>query len=147
MSRDIQHFFCIGRLVKDPELKYTANGMSVTNFSIAVNDSFKQGDKYVDYANFFEVTVFGSQALNCDKYLKKGSQAAVHGKLKQNRWTDKATGQTRNKIVIIADSIQFLSPVRNAEGSNKSNVENVFGENTVEDPWANGNNENPFQES
>ena len=109
MAKDLNHVVLIGRLVKLPEIKYTSSGKAVAKFSIANNDSYTQGDERKEYANFFDITVWGNQAINCEKYLKKGSQVAINGVLRQNRWQDKTSGQTRSKIEITANSVQFLS--------------------------------------
>lgn len=140
MSRDLNHVSIIGRLVKDPEIKYTTSGVPVTKFSIANNTSYMQNNELVEYVNYVDINVWGNQAVNCEKYLKKGSQVAINGVLRQNRWNDKTTGQTRSKIEITANSIQFLSPasgsqdVKNSSknaGTSNSPVNNGI----IEDPW------------
>src|SRR4030043_35493 len=142
MSRDLNFFTCIGRVTKDPELKYLPSGMQVTNFSLAVNDSCKKNDKWEDYANFFDVTVFGKSGENCASYLKKGSQVAITGSLRQNRWQDK-NQQYRSKINIIANTVQFLTPSNKSKNSNTDNiVDNFDGE--IQDPWKDENKQDSF---
>lgn len=111
MSRDLNMVVIIGRLTQNPELKYTTGGIPVAKFSIANNTSYMQNNERKNYANFFDVTVWGNQAVNCEKYLKKGSQIAIEGHLRQNRWTDPTTNKTLSKIEIVANSIQFLTPI------------------------------------
>jgi single-strand DNA-binding protein len=94
----------IANLTKDVELKYTSTGKAIANFSIAYNDGF--GDK--KEVSYFDVQVWEKQAENCENYLKKGSLVAIEGKLVQQRWQDKASGQTRSKVVINANQVQFL---------------------------------------
>lgn len=118
MAKDLNHVVLIGRLVKPPEIKYTASGQAIAKFSIACNDSYKQGDERKEYANFFDINVWGNQAVNCEKYLKKGSQVAINGTLRQNRWQDKQSGQTRSKIEITANSVQFLGKGKSESGYN-----------------------------
>lgn len=120
MAKDLNYVVLIGRLVKSPELKYTSSGMAVAKFSIACNDSYKQGEERKEYANYFDITVWNNQAINCEKYLKKGSQVAVNGVLRQNRWQDKQSGQTRSKIEITANSVQFLGKGKSEGGDNSS---------------------------
>jgi single-strand DNA-binding protein len=110
MAKDLNQVIIIGRLVRDPEIKYTTAGTPVTKFSIANNAGFTQNNEKKDVVNYFDVVVWGNQAENCEKYLKKGSQAAIEGHLRQNRWTDQATGKTLSKVEINANSVQFLTP-------------------------------------
>jgi single-strand DNA-binding protein len=110
MSNDINSVTLVGRLTRDAELKYTNAGTAVSNFSMAVNESIKQKDgSYADTANFFEIQYWGKPAEGLNGYLTKGRQVALQGKLKQQMWTDNATGQNRSKVVITAFSIQLLA--------------------------------------
>ena len=140
MSRDLNHVSIIGRLVKDPEIKYTTSGVPVTKFSIANNSSYMQNNELVEYVNYVDINVWGNQAVSCEKYLKKGSQVAINGVIRQNRWNDKTTGQTRSKIEITANSVQFLTPAsgsQDAKTGSKNTGTSNFPENNgiIEDPW------------
>jgi len=108
----------IGRLVKDPELKTTNNGIAVANFSLAVDREFKDesGNKITD---FFEITVWRKQAENCGKYLKKGSKVAVVGSLQNRSYEDKQ-GVKRTVTDIIANEVEFLSTKSNEDSSGDS---------------------------
>jgi single-strand DNA-binding protein len=103
---DINHVVLIGRLTRDAELKYTANGQAVCKFSIAVNRRKKSGDQWVDEANFFDVVLWGRQGEALNQYLTKGSRIGVDGELRQNRWEQ--DGQSRSKVEIVAANIQLL---------------------------------------
>lgn len=105
---DINKVFEIGRLTRDEELKYTPGGMAVGSFAIAVNRRVKKGQEYVDEVNYFDVSIFGKQAENLQRFLTKGKQVAIDGYLKQDRWQDQATGQNRSAVKIIANDIQLL---------------------------------------
>lgn len=96
----------IGRLTKDPEIKYIPSGAAVTNFTLAVNRNFtnQQGDREAD---FIPIVVWRRQAENCAKYLAKGRLAAVSGRI-QTRSYDTQDGQRRYITEIIADDVQFL---------------------------------------
>ena len=104
----INKVILIGNLTRDPETKTISSGMLIVNFTIAVN-RIKKDAKEVD---FFDITVFGKLAENCDKYLAKGKKVCIDGNLKQDRWTD-PNGNNRSKISIIANNVQFLSPKDN----------------------------------
>ncbi|MDO5063032.1 MAG: single-stranded DNA-binding protein [Peptostreptococcaceae bacterium] len=97
----------IGRLTKDPELRYIpSSGNPVANFSIAVDRTFvgKDGQKQAD---FFNIVVWGKQAENVANYLAKGSQVAVRGRI-ENRSYETQNGEKRYITEIIADNVQFL---------------------------------------
>jgi single-strand DNA-binding protein len=113
MARDLNNVSLIGNLVRDPEMKYTQSGMAVCKISIANNFQQKKNNEYVDDVNYFDISVFGSVAENCGKYLKKGSKIGVSGELRQNRWTDNQSGQNRSKVEIISNQIQFLNTKNN----------------------------------
>lgn len=103
---DVNHVILIGRLTRDAELKYTSGGMAVCKFAIAVNKRRKQGEQWVDEANFFDIVLWGRSGENLNQYLVKGKQVAVEGELHQNRWEQ--DGQARSKIEIMANSVQLL---------------------------------------
>ncbi len=103
---DVNHVILIGRLTRDAELKYTSGGMAVCKFAIAVNKRRKQGDQWVDEANFFDIVLWGRSGETLNQYLVKGKQVAVEGELHQNRWEQ--DGQSRSKIEINANNVQLL---------------------------------------
>ena len=97
----------IGRLTRDMETRYTAGGMAIGKFSLAVNRKKKSGEQWVDEASFFDMTCFGKTAENLAQYMTKGKQVGVDGSLHQDRWQDDS-GQARSRVVINADNIQLL---------------------------------------
>ncbi len=104
----------MGRLTRDPELRYTPNGTAVSNISLAVNRRWKGDDQTKEEVSFFDIVVFGKQAENCSEYLEKGRQVLIEGRLQQRRWeTD--DGQKRSKVEVVASNVQFL-------GSGKSDT-------------------------
>jgi single-strand DNA-binding protein len=103
---DLNHVVLIGRLTRDAELKYTANGQAVCKFSIAVNRRRKNGDQWEDEANFFDIVVWGRQGESLAQYLVKGKMVGVDGELRQDRWQQ--DGQNRSKVEIIANYLQLL---------------------------------------
>ena len=102
----VNHVIEIGNLTRDAEMKYLSSGTAVLKFSIAVNERRKQGEQWVDEANFFDVVLYGKSAENLNQYLVKGKQVAVEGKLHQNRWEHE--GKTMTKIEIVASNVQLL---------------------------------------
>jgi single-strand DNA-binding protein len=97
----------LGNLTRDPELKTTTSGKSVCNFTIAVSRRFA-GPGGEREADFIPVVVWGKQAENCAKYLKKGSQCSVAGAI-QVRNYEANDGSRRYVTEVVADEVQFLS--------------------------------------
>jgi single-strand DNA-binding protein len=83
---DVNNVTLIGRLVRDAELRYTASGKPVSKFSLAVNEKRKVGDQWKDEADFFEIVLWGQLGESLNRYLAKGKQIAVVGRLTQERW-------------------------------------------------------------
>jgi single-strand DNA-binding protein len=162
MARDLNQVIIIGRLTRDPEIKYTSTGTPVTKFSIANNASYTQSNEKKEIVNFFDINVWGNQAESCSKYLKKGSQVAIDGHLRQNRWVDQATGKNVSKVEIVANSVQFLSPSQRNEGQtqgqnqnqtytpvNQNTTNNNTPKDFIPNPWNDnsgngGNIDDPF---
>jgi single-strand DNA-binding protein len=115
MAADINHVVLVGRLTRDAELKYTANGQAVCKFSIAVNRSRKNGDQWVEEASFFDVTLWGRQGEAVNQYLVKGKQVGSDGELRQDRWEQ--DGQKRSKVEIVAANLQLLGGGSGGGGS------------------------------
>lgn len=116
---DLNSVTIIGRLTRDcgadqNSFSYTQGGTCIARVSIAVNRSRKQGDQYVDEANFFDVTIFGKTAESLKPYLTKGQQIAVEGYLKQDRW--EKDGQKFSKVGIVANTVQLVG--KKADGGN-----------------------------
>lgn len=100
----------IGNLTKDPELRYTPQGVAVVNLRMAVNRKFKdKNGEMKDEACFLTVVAWDKQAEVCNQYLQKGKSVFVEGRLQSRSWEDQA-GQKRNVIEVRAERIQFLSP-------------------------------------
>jgi single-strand DNA-binding protein len=95
----------IGRLTRDPELRYTAGQMAVANFTLAVDRPIRQDKE--KQADFPQVTVFGKQAEACEKYLAKGRMAAVQGRIQTGSYKNRE-GATVYTTDVIAESVKFL---------------------------------------
>lgn len=111
----INRVVIVGNLTRDPELRHIPSGTALCKLGIAVNDRIKQGDEWVEKANFFDVTVWGAQAESCSRYLAKGRQVAIDGRLDYQTW--EKDGQKRSRVEIIAQSVQFLGSRQDGSGS------------------------------
>ena len=112
----INRVVLVGRLTKDPELRYTPSGVAMARFTLAVNRTFsnQQGEKEADFIN---CTVWRKQAENTANFLKKGSLAGVEGRIQ----TGSYEGQDGKRVYttdVVADSVQFLEP-RNSSGGER----------------------------
>ena len=98
-----------GNLTRDPELRHTGGGTAVCELRVACNGRRKdQGGDWVDKPNYFDVTVWGAQGENCAQYLAKGRPVAVEGRLDWREWEAKDGSGKRQKVGIVANSVQFL---------------------------------------
>lgn len=98
----------IGRIGKDPELRYTQSGTPVATLSVATDESYKDRDgNKVERTEWHRVICFQRQAENCAAYLAKGSLVYVEGSLTTRKWQDQQ-GQDRYTTEIKADRVQFL---------------------------------------
>ncbi|WP_033544031.1 single-stranded DNA-binding protein [Planococcus sp. CAU13] len=113
----INRVVLVGRLTKDPDLRYTPSGAAVARFTLAVNRTFSnaQGEKEADFIN---CTVWRKQAENTANFLKKGSLAGVEGRIQ----TGSYEGQDGKRVYtteVVADSVQFLEPRSAGAGSDR----------------------------
>ncbi len=121
----------IGNLTRDPELRYTpANGVAVATFTLAVNRRFAQQGQQRE-TDFIPVVVWRNQAENCAKFLGKGSQVAVEGRLQIRSYEDRK-GQKRTVAEVVADNVQFLdSREKRSFGSAPPFDDAMIGEDDV----------------
>lgn len=104
MPNENQVTLC-GHLTRDPELRFSPSGMAICKFGLAVNQRTGRGDTAKDVAHFFDVTCFRDTAEEVGEQLRKGAAALVIGTLQLEQWDDKATGQKRSKVSIIANIV------------------------------------------
>lgn len=115
MAGSLNKVLLIGRLGRDPEMRYTASGQPVANFSIATDETYtgKDGQK-VEKTEWHRIVVWGKQAEFCGNYLTKGRLVYIEGKLETRKWQDK-DGQDKYTTEIKADRVVGLDS-RQAEG-------------------------------
>jgi single-strand DNA-binding protein len=112
-----------GNLTKDPELRHTGGGTAVCELRVAVNSRRKNGQtgEWEDKPNYFDVVVWGAQGENCANYLSKGRPVAVEGRLDWSEWEAKDGSGKRQKVQIVANSVQFLGSRDGAAGGGNGN--------------------------
>jgi single-strand DNA-binding protein len=112
-----------GRLTRDPELRYTPNGASVSSFSLASSRRYKAQDgEWKEIVAFINVVAWGKLAVLASEYLKKGSAAFVEGRLHSRSWQTE-DGQKRSMLEVRAERIQFLDRIAKPEVTEEEFVE------------------------
>lgn len=121
----------VGRLTKDPELRYTPSGAAVATFTLAVNRTFtnQSGEREADFIN---CVVWKRAAENAANFLKKGSLAGVDGRL-QSRSYEGQDGRRVFVTEVVAESVQFLDP-KGSGGSQQGGGGSPFGNNQNDEP-------------
>ena len=98
----------VGNLGRDPELRYTPQGVAVCDFSMATNERKRdKSGEWHDVPTWFRVTLWRNQAENASKYLKKGSPVYIEGRLSQEEWQDR-DGNTRYTLAVQATEMHFI---------------------------------------
>lgn len=109
----------IGNLGKDPELKYTANGKAVCNFSIATTERWVDGEgNKQEKTEWHSIVAWGKQAESCGKYLAKGRTVYVEGRLTTRSWDGK-DGVKHYKTEVVAENVRFLGGGQRGEQEEK----------------------------
>ena len=98
-----------GNLTRDPELRATQSGSQVLSFGVAVDGRRRnpQTGEWEDYPNYVDCTMFGTRAEAVGRYISKGSEVAIEGKLRYSSW--ERDGQRRSKLEVIVDDIEFMN--------------------------------------
>ena len=126
----LNRIIIIGRLTRDPELRYTASGTPVANFTLAVERNFENKETGERDTDFIKVTVWQNLAENCAEYLEKGKIAAAEGQLYINKDEGKG-GKTYTNVFVNANNVRFLS-FNSGDGNEESSNE-IPGEQFGED--------------
>ncbi len=106
-----------GNLTRDPELRFTNNGIPVCEFGIAVNERRGKGADATERANFFDITAWRELGETIANYKKKGDPILVEGRLQFRSW-EAQDGSKRSKVDVVADNVQFLSGRGDGDGAN-----------------------------
>ena len=127
----INKVILVGNLGKDPEVRYLEGGTAVANFPIATSETYKDknsGEKKTS-TEWHNVVLWRGLAEIAEKYLRKGSQVYIEGKLKTRQWQDK-DGNNRYTTEIVGDNLQMLGK-KDENSSNVSNNEHSSAETSI----------------
>lgn len=114
---DLNHVVLVGRLTRDPEIRYTSGGMPIVTLGLAVNGRQKDAasGQWTEKPNFFDIKLFGDRFEKLAAHLEKGRRVGVDGRLEWSQW--ETEGQKRSKVEVVANELQFLDG-RGDEGGN-----------------------------
>lgn len=111
----LNHMELLGRLAQEPEIRYTQSGTAVASFDLAVQVPSKNKDAALDY---IPIVCWRERAEFCGRYLSKGRQIVVEGRISTRKWKDEKTGQNRKAVEVVASNIYFAdSNGGNANGN------------------------------
>jgi single-strand DNA-binding protein len=121
----------VGRLGKDPEVRYAQSGTAVTNFTMATTRTYKKENERVDETEWHKIVAFGRTGEICGEYLNKGSQVYIEGRIQTREWEDK-DGNRRWTTEVITERMQMLGS-REDRGRDASSA-NASRKNAGEGP-------------
>src|SRR5262245_53521026 len=100
----------VGNLTRDRQVRYTTGGTAVADIGLAINSQWfdKQSNQKREETTFVDVTLWGRQAEVAGEYLAKGRPVLIEGRLQQDTWDDKDTGQKRSKLKVVCENMQML---------------------------------------
>ena len=115
MAGSLNKVMLIGRLGRDPEVRYTQSGQAVATLNMATDESYVKDGQKVEQTEWHRVVFWGKQAELCGNYLHKGSLIYVEGKLQTRQWQDQQ-GQTRYTTEVRGFVLQFLESKNQSQG-------------------------------
>jgi single-strand DNA-binding protein len=123
---DLNKVFLVGRLTRDPELRYTGANIPLCKMGLAVSRNYrtKDGERREETV-FVDVTAWRGTAEYCGERLRKGNPIMVEGRLRSSEWEDKETGQKRSRIEVQADRIQQLDWPDSGGGPSRSQPRSI----------------------
>ncbi len=113
MASDLNKAILVGRLTKDPELRYTQSGTAVCSFSVANNRTYVTGGEKKEQVSYFNCVAWAKTGEIIAEYCKKGQRIGIEGRLQQRSWDDQE-GKKRYTVEIVVDNFQFLSAPRDS---------------------------------
>ncbi len=139
----------VGRLVRDPVIRYLPSGMPVTEFSVVYNRRYKVNEEWKEESHFFDIKAYGKFAEGLVERLSKGYMVIVEGRLSQERWTS-SEGEPRTKVRIVAESVKIVSKPKSEQILEEIESEDVSVEDIEKDlkklepPFKDEEDEIPF---
>ena len=137
MSKDLNNVQLTGRLGKDPEVRVTPQGNTVTQFTVASNRSWKTADgQGRDDTEWFSIVAWNKLGEICGEYLRKGSRVYIEGRLQTRSWEDQESGQKRYKTEVIANDMIMLDSKRDMAGGDYGDADVGYNSEPEPEPVA-----------
>jgi single-strand DNA-binding protein len=125
MPRSVNKVILVGNVGKDPEVRYTPNGLPVANFSLATNEKFKnRNDEWQERTEWHYVVAWQRLAEIVGEYVAKGSKVYVEGKLQTSSWEDRQSGERKYRTEIVARELLLLGPWNHSGGGHQGPTQN-----------------------
>jgi single-strand DNA-binding protein len=133
MARTLNKVMLIGRLGRDPEIRYSTDGLAIANFSVATDESYKDrsGNRQTQ-TEWHRIVAFGKLAEICGEYLMKGRQVYIEGRLKTRSWTDK-NGDKKYTTEIIANNMFILDAKSDYSTKASPETDEIPSDSSVDD--------------
>ncbi len=130
----------VGRLTRDPEIRYVQDGMPLVKFGVAVGRRYRKPNE--PDADFINCVAFGKTAEFIGKYFSKGKPIGIAGKIQTSSWDDATTGQKRYNTEVIAEEVEFVESKSSADNNQGNNYNNNNYNNNNYNNQNNYNNNN-----
>ena len=139
---DINRTYLIGRLTRDPELRYTPSGAAVASFTLANGRTFTQSGEKKEQTSFIDCVAWSKGGEIITEYCKKGHKLAVEGRLQQRSWEDQ-DGKKHSKVEVVVENFQFLENKQTGDNTaSKTSKSGILDGEIVTDPDL----DNPFSD-
>lgn len=127
MARSLNQVTLMGNLTRDPELRQTPSGQTVTNFSLALNRAYKdQSGEWQEVTDYVDIVCWGQLAERVAQYMSKGRRCLVQGRLQSRSWEQE--GQKRSKVEVLANDVTFLDGRGGEDGGSGGDGSGATGE-------------------
>ena len=144
MAGDLNRVILIGRLTRDPELRYTPSGTAVASFSVANNRTYAVSGEKKEQVSYFDCIAWSKLGEIITEYCKKGQRIAIEGRLQQRRWEDQENNK-KSKIELVVENFQFLTGKGAGDESSQSQGNNTSHDSSSDYSSA-GFDDNPFSD-
>ncbi len=142
---DINKTILVGRLARDPELRYTPAGIPVASFAIASSRTFTQNNEKKEQVSFIDCVAWSKLGEVVTEYCRKGHRLGVEGRLIQRKWKDN-DGNTRTKLEVIAENVQFLSQAKQEQQEEPAQQSKPASNDEHVPSWDECSEDNPFSD-
>lgn len=148
MAGDLNRTILIGRLTRDPELRYTPAGAAVASFTVANNRTYTVSGEKKEQVSYFDCVAWSKMGEIITEYCKKGHRIALEGRLQQRSWDDQ-DGKKRSKVELVVENFQFLTAKGSGEDYSHDSAPSQSYSRSQSSPADAGNvqyEDNPFSD-